>query len=150
LIKSNSFERKSGVEFISGYKNFALLFEHAPNFDDAEVVEMHLNRGNTLECARSGSWERHKSPTLKVLFYMFDNSYAIDDPKANANFVEFEFVDIQKLELNSFAHQNPITNFSITNSYNENLKKNMLSISWGGCGHEVSFICEKAAYMRNL
>lgn len=147
---TNHLNQDSGIHHILGSEELISLFEHTPSFDDAEVVDMHFNRGNTLDCAKSNNWRNHQVPFLQVQFYLFDNYYSCEDPRASACYITIEFLDIQEFSLSRFEHQNPICDFNITESFVERLNKNMFGVNWGGAGHEVDFLCAEIRYLGTL
>lgn len=120
-------------------------FGEWPPFEDAEVMALVFDRGNHLGVIQMDDWSKRIPPSLTATFYVFDVRYADTDPKRKPSKVCIRFEEFDRFEMDGFNYQNPILGMGITVSYSDRLRKNLLSVNWGGTGikHEVSFLCHQ-------
>lgn len=132
------------IKRIQRVEDIISIYGRFPTFEDAEILELTLNRGNTLDCIESSNWDNHRSSSLSVKFYLFDERYDASDPRRNPTHVSMLFSGLGSLAIDGFNHQNAICGVGIREQYSPNYKKNLFRVDWGGAAiaHKVSLTCE--------
>jgi hypothetical protein len=133
-------------EAISGIEGANLLinrFGQWPTFEDGEVLDITLDRGNFMQVSESGAWHEFVQPSLSATFYVFDCRFSLEAPERRATIATIRFGQLDAFEINGFNHQNPIIGLGISLVYSERLKTKLFKVDWGGAvlPHEVSLAC---------
>ena len=131
------------LALIEGADLLIARFGEWPTFEDGEVLALAFERGNHSWVIQTDAWSRRIPPSLTATFYLFDSRYADTDPERKPSKVCIRFEEFDECEMDGFNYQNPIVGMGITISYSDRLKKNLLSVNWGGTAikHEVSLLC---------
>jgi hypothetical protein len=131
------------LALIEGADLLIARFGEWPTFEDGEVLAIAFDRGNHWWVIQTKEWSKRIPSSLTATFYVFDSRYADTDPERKPSKVCIRFEEFDEFEMDGFNYQNPIVGMGITVSYSDRLKKNLLSVNWGGTAirHEVSFLC---------
>jgi hypothetical protein len=108
------------LEAVEGAKNLRDWFGYWPNFHDAEVISLHLNRSATSSLLLH-TWEMTKETDERGYYVL-----------AKHVVVEFVLEEILDLSLNGFSHQNVL--FGLTVERGENGFRLALDDSHGIAG----------------
>ena len=109
----NSMQEDAAVEtFIKGSEKLLQIFGHWPSFHDAEIINLHLWRGNV-----NPEMDLYQFPVLTLDVHHWELTKQVD---AKGYFVlqhhtrtTLTFSDVQTVHLNGFNHQNAILGLSI-------------------------------------
>jgi hypothetical protein len=113
------------------------IFGHFPSFHDAEVKSITLTRGHKGKVA----------PELEALIHAFEMTSKVDNTDkyelTNHSLVHFRFLEIDRLDLAGFNHQNVLQSLKI--DYVDNDKDGMpkFEIEFVGIfGVDAKFFCK--------
>ncbi|EDY83135.1 hypothetical protein VDG1235_2759 [Verrucomicrobiia bacterium DG1235] len=122
------------VSKVYGKEKLIEFLGHWPSFHDMEVVKLEFDR-----------LQNHPSiySDLNAEFYVYDLYQSPNSPERKQAFLDIEFTGIKDLEMKGWNHQNAIHGLSIQKN-----DEKLFIVSWGGCGHDVSFSCESISIMR--
>ncbi len=91
---------------IAGSQKLTDIFGRWPTFHDAEVIEVHLWRGDV----RPGDWDdRNVFPVLTAKIHIF-----IENPGSQHTLATLRFEDVDDLKMEGFNHENAILGLSIS------------------------------------
>lgn len=134
-------------DVVDAIKNSNLLIDHFgrwPDFRDAEIVSLALDRGNLKQIFETQKWPEAVRESLTAVFCLFacrENASADHE----VDFVTIRFTSMQRFSLNGFNYQNPIEGMEIIWERSDTLNKDVFAVDWGGTfmHHEASFACEE-------
>lgn len=131
------------ISVIEGANRLVERFGQWPTFEDGEVLNLTLDRGNFVQLPESGAWHEFVRPSLSAAFYVFDSRFSLEAPERRATIATIRFGQLDAFEMNGFNHQNPIIGLGISLVFSERLKTKLFKVDWGGTAlpHEVSLTC---------
>lgn len=112
-----------------------------PDFHDFEVISIALERA---------PWNNGITCDLRAVFYIFNNQRHESSPERKPAHAELLFHDIDQLRISGFNHQNPIIGLGLRLTICKRLRRELLSVQWGGTcmHHEVRFRCDSITVVR--
>ena len=131
------------LALVEGADLLIARFGEWPTFEDGEILALVFDRGNHWWVIQTEAWSKRIPPSLMATFYVSDSRHADSHPERKRSKVCIRFEEFDEFEMDGFNYQNPIVGMGITVSYSDRLKRNLLSVNWGGTAikHEVSFLC---------
>lgn len=147
----NSFTDFEMVKKIEGYYYISSDASRFPGFDGAEVLNINLDRGNTIDFVTGDTWEGRVASCMTVQF-LLSGEESLVFKKNKGDVVSFSFLDIDDVLMSGFNYQNAICGLGIRGVYSERLRKKMFRVDWGGgaLGHKVSLVCSKVRMNRTV
>ena len=119
---------------IANYEHVVTFFGRWPSFHDYEVVSMYLER----------SWDGEAWPTLTIEFFCFNFAVGTEDPNRQDCLVTIRFGGLLNVKFDGFNHQNAINGLIMTDTWSENLNRQMFDIQIvQGFGLGAHFECEE-------
>src|SRR5437868_6749084 len=120
---------------IVDHEKIISVFGRWPSFHDSEVVSVFLNKDEG---------EKLTGATATIKFYLFDLNRPPADPARLTTLTDMQFFDVQNFSMQRFTHQNAISDFVISESYSDQLKREVFGVELTrGTGFECSFNCSR-------
>ncbi|HWA60581.1 MAG TPA: hypothetical protein VG939_04365 [Caulobacteraceae bacterium] len=118
-------------------------FGRWPDFADAELVTLRLDRGDLLSAFRTGDYAAAVHPSATVVFRLADNRFPVGAPDRKETLATLRFERLDAVSIRGFNHQNPILGLGITRRWLRRLRMEMFDVRWGGTamGHDVRLTC---------
>ena len=140
-------------DIIEAIKNSKLLIERFggwPDFDDAEIISLTLDRGNLKQVFDTQAWSEAVRPSLTAVFCVFGFPAGGGAADRKADLITIRFTSLQRFSLDGFNYQNPIVGMEIIWERSDALNKHVFAVDWGGTfmHHEASFTCEEIEVIR--
>jgi hypothetical protein len=111
------------------------IFGRWPSFHDAEVLHIELNRGET----------RKFNPYLQAAIHVYEVTSQVEGRRRimkNHVAVTFRFIEICKLRLEEFNHQNVLQDLCISDVSDRQLERIKFDVSFDGIfGVSAKFEC---------
>lgn len=138
-----------GIEsFIQGSQKLIEIFDHWPNFHDAEILEAHLSRGKN----QSG---QKPQPTLIVKIHTWQMTGEINTAGFYVNrhhtVVTLRFSDIGDFSMEGFNQQNVISELSIKPEGHTDGSSPLFAVEfWSSFGMGALFKCSQIEVLETL
>ncbi|MES2697223.1 MAG: Imm50 family immunity protein [Verrucomicrobiota bacterium] len=123
------------IATIAGHERVVAYLGHWPTFHDMEVITLSLERVPVRVVTTAD---------LRATFAISDLGKAPDDPERKQALLELMFESVDAVEIKGWAHQNAILGMSLAKTGDA---ASPIGVTWGGCGHDVSFRCGRIAVL---
>jgi hypothetical protein len=133
---------QSSIEtLIAGSEKLVRIFGYWPSFHDAEVIDLHLWRGD-VDPDRA----RSVFPVLTLKVHLWELTSEVDSEGClilrHHTLTTLRFHHVDQIEMNSFNHQNQIVRLSITRQERPDSPSPFLAVRLEpGFGVSASFDC---------
>jgi hypothetical protein len=113
-----------------------------PDFADAEILTVALDRGNHMEVVTTGDWSCRVAPSLTVKLVAFD-ALAGEPGNRSHRMITLRFNGIGEFYMENFGYQNPVIGIGLSPDPQTG-EPSRLRVEWGGTvmGYETEFTCE--------
>jgi hypothetical protein len=129
---------------VSNHEALESLYGQWPSFEDAELVSLSFDRGNTLAAMQSGDWSHHIPASCTATFIVTDSRFQRGSPEAKESVVQIRLEELLSVTVSGFNHQNPLLKLSVSSEHSPQLRREILVFRWGeaalSCNTEISCV----------